>query len=510
MNFYGDSTHGLQSDRFRLRLFTSTSASNPLDRKPAAEIAAFSNPGGLNNGGWKRFQAPSQAVLDGGATYHLTMTTGGAGNVSCVATSSTMVDSGSIPAWTLINRSYLLNGEDPPFHTTSFFVGGASCAFQVIGHQLADAPHITSLEITSTPNMGTTYETGEAIQVTATLSEAVGFTGPAPTMALLIGDNTREAVYDASLSTATQWVFRYAVQAEDRDDDGISIEQHALRAYADADLSHNAISTDGGRRVNARPLLRSIRVTSKPEAPNWYGPGETIQFTAEFTMPVTVAGDPEFAFSITSGGSTRARATYISATENKVVFEYTVSTTDDDSDGIWIGDHTDTLRLDGDDTIVGASNGRTAVLDHAEIGRLASHRIDQNPRVVKIEVTSDPTHGANSDTYAVGEVIEFTATFNQEVNVAGDPEFEFSIDTGSTDERATYTSGTGTKVIVFRYTILAADNDPSGIWIGDQTRTFKLDADDSIQGISNSLDAVFNHAGLSTQTGHKIDNTITP
>ena len=338
----------------------------------------------------------------------------------------------------------------------------------------------------------------------------MNFTGPAPVLPIRIGDNTREAVYDTPSSTATQWVFKYVVEADDRDDNGISIEQHALRAYADADLSHNAIRTDSGHRVNARPLLRSIRVTSKPEAPNWYGPGEKIQFTAEFTMPVTVTGDPEFAFSITSGGSTRARATYISATENKVVFEYTVSTTDDDSDGIWIGDHTDTLRLDGDDTIVGVSNGRTAVLDHAEIGRLASHRIDQNPRVVKIEVTSDPTHGSNSDTYAPGEVIEFTATFNQEVNVAGDPEFEFSIDTGSTDERAAYTSGTGTKVIVFRYTILAADNDPSGIWIGDQTRTFKLDADDSIQGVSNSLDAVFNHAGLSTQTGHKIDNTITP
>ena len=40
------------------------------------------------------------------------------------------------------------------------------------------------------------------------------------------------------------------------------------------------------------------------------------------------------------------------------------------------------------------------------------------------------------------------------------------------------------------------------------TRTFKLDAPDSTRG--NSLDAVLDHPGLSTQTGHKIDNTITP
>ena len=512
MNLEGNSTQGLRSDRFRLRLFTSTSESDTLGSKPAAEIAAFSHPGGLNQAGWQRFQAPSQAVLDGGATYHLAMTTGGAGTVACLGTASTMVDSGSVPAWTPIYRTYYLDREDPPFHTISFVGGGVLCTFRVIGHQFADAPHITSLEITSKPNTGTTYETGETISVTATLSEAVNFTGPAPILSLLIGANKREAVRVASLSTATQWVFEYVVQDDDRDDGGISIERHALRAYADADLSHNAISTDAGRRVNARPLLRSIRVTSRPEAPNWYGPGETIQFTAEFTLPVTVTGDPQFAFSgpTTSGGSTRALATYISTTENKVVFEYTVSTTDNDSDGIWIGDHTDTFRLDGDDTIVGASNGRTAVLDHQEVGRLASHRIDQNPRIVTVAVTSDPTHGANSDTYAVGDTIEFTATFNQEVNVVGDPEFEFSIDTGTTNERAAYHSGSGARAIVFRYTILAADNDPSGIWIGDQTRTFKLDADDSIQGLSNSLDAVFDHRGLSTQTGHKIDNTITP
>ena len=509
MNLHGNTTQGLQSDRFRLRLFTSTSDSNTLGSKPAAEIAAFSHPGGLNHAGWQRFQAPSQAVLDGGGAYHLAMTTGGAGTVGCLGTASTMVDSGSVPAWTPIYRTHYLDREDPPFHTNSFVDGGVLCTFRVIGHQFADAPHITSLEITSTPNTSPSYETGETIRITATLSEAVSFTGPAPILSLLIGANTREAVRVASLSTATQWVFEYVVQDDDRDDGGISIERHALRAYADADLSHNAISTDAGRRVNARPLVRSIRVTSKPEAPNWYGPGETIQFTAEFSMPVTVTGDPEFAFSI-SGVTTRARATYISATENKVVFEYTVSATDDDSDGIWIGDHTDTFRLDGDDTIVGAGNGRTAVLDHQEVGKLASHRIDQNPRIVTVAVTSDPTHGANSDTYAVGDTIEFTATFNQEVNVVGDPEFEFSIDTGTTNERAAYHSGSGMKAIVFRYTILAADNDPSGIWIGDQTRTFKLDADDSIQGVSNSLDAVLNHRGLSTQTGHKIDNTITP
>ena len=496
--------HNINTDLFRFRLFRSNAASNLLDRRSAGAIATFTNPARVAEG-HKTFTAPTDALLASDTTYHLVIYTGGVGQIGCALLGSNQNHQGSLPDWDLIRRTYTLSSE---YSASGTFHSG-SCDMEIKGYQLADAPHVTSIGITSTPSAGPSYETGEAIQITATLSEAVGFTGPAPILSLLIGANTREAVRVASLSTATQWVFEYVVEADDRDDDGIRFGEHVLRAHADADLSHNAIPTAPSHRVNASPLVRSIRVTSRPEAPNWYGPGETIQFTAEFTMPVTVTGDPEFEFSITSG-TTNERATYISATENRVVFEYTVSATDDDPDGIWIGDHIRTFRLDGDDTIVGAGNGRTAVLDHREVGKLASHRIDQNPRIVTVAVTSDPTHGSNSDTYAVGEVIEFTATFNQEVNVVGDPEFEFSIDTGSTDERAAYHSGSGTKVIVFRYTILAADNDPSGIWIGAEDRTFKLDADDSIQGVSNSLDAVFDHPGLSTQTGHKIDNTITP
>ena len=46
--------------------------------------------------------------------------------------------------------------------------------------------------------------------------------------------------------------------------------------------------------------------------------------------------------------------------------------------------------------------------------------------MVSIEVTSDPAHGTDSDTYGQGNEIEFTVTFNQPVTVTGDPEFEFS------------------------------------------------------------------------------------
>ena len=130
---------------------------------------------------------------------------------------------------------------------------------------------------------------------------------------------------------------------------------------------------------------------------------------------------------------------------------------------------------------MGSHNGRAAVLDHSEVGHFADHKIDNTPRVVSIKVTSDPTRGSGSDTYTVGDTTEFTVPFDRGVEVVGDPEFEFSITGGTTDERTYYTGGSGTEALVFSYTVLRADNDPDGIWIGNQDRTFKLDSDDAIR-----------------------------
>ena len=107
-----------------------------------------------------------------------------------------------------------------------------SYGIRVNGHEVADAAHITSLEVTSDPGSDGVYATGETIAVTATLSEAATFSGPAPVLPIVIGANTREAGYHAAASTSTSWVFHYVVTDDDNDNDGISIEQHRLRADA--------------------------------------------------------------------------------------------------------------------------------------------------------------------------------------------------------------------------------------------------------------------------------------
>ena len=135
------------------------------------------------------------------------------------------------------------------------------------------------------------------------------------------------------------------------------------------------------------------------------------------------------------------------------------------------------------------------------------------PTVSTVAVTSSPASG---DTYGTGEMIQFTVTFDQAVTVVGTPEFEFclgttatvSCDVGSSPparRRAALSSGSGTTALVFSYTVVAGDMDDNGIWIGDQSRTIKLDAAGTIQGTVGGLDAVLTHAELGAKTGHKVN-----
>ena len=241
VDFPATGAPGLEGNLFKFRLFSSDTSSELLNRKPATEIAAFTNPVNLISGGRKTFEAPAKALLNGGATYHLVMTAGGSGDVVCDATDHSTPDTAETYLnWLPILRTYHMATESAAANTS---VDSAWCKFKLDGYLLADAPHITSLDITSNTGSTGTYNAGDTIEVAVTLSEAVTFTGPNPVLPIMIGADNREALYDASQSNTTKWVFRYTLQAGDESGGGVvTIKQHALRAYAAADLSHNAIT----------------------------------------------------------------------------------------------------------------------------------------------------------------------------------------------------------------------------------------------------------------------------
>ena len=155
----------------------------------------------------------------------------------------------------------------------------------------------------------------------------------------------------------------------------------AINAEGTSDPS-DAVSTNT-ETTTTTPTIASVAVTSTPlltssggSTPDTYGAGEDIEFTVTFSAAVEVTGDPQFGFSL-AGPSVADLDSGISTT-TALVFVYTVQPTDQDDDGIWVGNHASgnqTSQLDADDAI--ASLGGTAAnLEHDILGRLDDHKVD--------------------------------------------------------------------------------------------------------------------------------------
>ena len=261
------------------------------------------------------------------------------------------------------------------------------------------------------------------------------------------------------------------------------------------------------------PALLSVTVTSTPhKTTDTYGAREHIEFSMTFDAPVTVTGDPTFAFDL--GGASTA-TWYAGSGTATLRFSHAVtggSSGDQDTNGISWAENA--IALNGG-TIAGTDNAVAAVLTHVAQSNLAAHKVDGRttavtPATVTVAVTSTPTSLA--DTYGFGETIVITVTASEAVEVEGDPEFEFSLtDLGgaANDVPATYDrTRSSPTTIVFTYTVQAGDRDNNGIWIGDHSRTFMLDANDRIRTASQQIDIDRSHPEKGTHDGHKVDGSL--
>ena len=145
-------------------------------------------------------------------------------------------------------------------------LGGAGrCATDIVIDD-DETLSVTAVTVTSTPAMDTTYLGGETIEFTATFTAPVTVTGM-PTIAFMLGEETREAAYSSGSETA-DLVFAYTVQAGETDTDGISWKANALalgggtvrltttdpNVEEDAALAHPAEREGlGEHRVDADP-----------------------------------------------------------------------------------------------------------------------------------------------------------------------------------------------------------------------------------------------------------------
>ena len=314
----------------------------------------------------------------------------------------------------------------------------ASSPTAAVSHKLpVIVPNGVSIT-SSAPGDDEEYVTGDVIRVTVTFDEAVTVdeASGTPRLALTVGSNSRPAAYSATASTATELVFAYAVTVDDQDRDGIAIAADALElngaaihkqgeTSAAAVLDHAALSTQSSHRVNLPTVISSggVAVISPPRT---YGVGETIEIEVAFSRPVNATSDTDFVLS--ADGRKRAPLLRGNGTAT-LVFGYTVQDTDQDDDGIWIGNQDRTLvgNRSGDPqtgTITSVATGREADLTHGSLGNQADHNVDGTLAAVTIKVDRPAfTAELDSVTFTLERTGSTAAALDVDVALTQDREF---------------------------------------------------------------------------------------
>lgn len=356
-------------------------------------------------------------------------------------------------------------------------------------------PRVDFLRITSTPQVGDTYATGETIEVQVIFSEAanvleVGVVGgqqvelERPVLQLELGcrgqtvsRSARLAPEDDASDTLT---FRYTTVAGDCDDDGVSIPANALTGGAIVDYStaaNEAIRAHGALLANGSHLVDGVapRPTSKPwftsrPRAGSYGVGEAITVRVAFGEQIFVSGQPTLRLNI--GNTTKdALFTRVTSQDNVMEFQYVVQSGDSDDDGVSIApDALSGGRIQ--DAVGNAWSDRRLLTLASDAGHRVDGASDNLPPVVTCVEFYDRPQPHNScqpprtgQPYGLNEYIHVRVKFNERVFiVAGTPAVRLSI--GAEARSAIYLTGDGTETLTFRYLVQPNDFDDDGISIG--------------------------------------------
>ena len=103
-----------------------------------------------------------------------------------------------------------------------------------------------------------------------------------------------------------------------------------------------------------------------------------------------------------------------------------------------------------------------------------------------------------SGVYRIGDDVQVTVTFSENVAVTGSPQLELAI--GSNNRTAGYESTDGSAV-VFSYTVAVGDSDSDGIAVAANKLTLN---GGSVKDAANN-DADLSHNALTAQAGHEVD-----
>ena len=209
------------------------------------------------------------------------------------------------------------------------------------------------------------WSAGDEVSAEVRFSEAVTVdtTGGTPTLAIVLGDERREAVYSGGSGTRAL-VFRHEVGSEEAGARGARVVAGGLAAKGGT--IRNAAGVDAELGFALAPVVRSVAVEPDGDGDGRWSVGEAVRLKVGFSDGVTVRteeGRPSV--TLLMGGGAR-EAAYVGGTgTGTLTFAYEVVATDGAVTSVLVPENG--LGLNGG-AIMGPT-GLAAVLGHAGAGR---------------------------------------------------------------------------------------------------------------------------------------------
>lgn len=393
-------------------------------------------------------------------------------------------------------------------------------------------PRGTRTAITSSPRNGDTYRVGETIEFTVDFSVPVdvpadrylsfrlGQDPASPTASPKDSSRRRQAAYQSGSGTRTV-TFAYTVGAADLDADGVDM-LGATTASGDRVQgpggassitlagsstvvypTYTALDVQAGHKVDGRPLVQSIALTSAPTArSDTYGVGEVIRTQIDFDQNVTAGSDAKvFVVMDAAGTPVFKEAALVSGSGTPTLeFEYVVQASDRDADGVYAYlPYSQDITATGTDA---AYQRSPADALYWATDELSGHKVDGSlaqPDLTAPTVSSVGLADVGaSQTFSIGDTITATVVFSENVTVSGTPQLEFDI--GGVARAADYANASG-HTAAFGYTVQAGDTDTDGVSIGAD----KITLNGGTIRDSAGNDAVLTHAAVPAVASHLVD-----
>ena len=345
-------------------------------------------------------------------------------------------------------------------------------------------PEVSKLEITSNPGTDRTYAAEEVIQVTVTFSETVEVAGT-PGLTLELGGGSRTATYEGGSGTAALG-FEYEVADGESDADGVGVEADSLsggtirdEAQNPAELDHKEVAADANHKVDG----------VKPELASGGGAvvdGTTLTLTYDEALDRSSTADAGD-FTVSGGDRTRT-VNRVSVSGSTVTLTLNVGAEHEEA-GIQVS------YTPGTKPVRDIPGNEAEALSQEPVRNDTPDTTP--PEVSSLAITSDP---GSDQTYAAGDTIEVTVTFNETVKVEGTPQLRLRV--GARNRTAGYLRGTDTAALVFSYEVV--DGDEAGGGVSIQAGRIALNGGAIKDEADNPADLA-HHQAVAAQTGHKVD-----